>query len=104
MTGFRVTKGGRNERSAVGRSVRDYSPPAIRTIAACELAGVAGLILPGLLGRALVLTPLAAIGLALVMIGAAVAHTRLSEPRNVAVNAVLLAICVFVAVGRLRGL
>jgi len=63
MTGFRVTKGGGNERSAVGRSDRDYSPPAIRMIAAGELAGVAGLILPGLLGRALVLAPLAAIGL-----------------------------------------
>jgi hypothetical protein len=84
--------------------VRDYSLPAIRMIAACELAGAAGLILPELIGRAFVLTPLAAIGLALVMIGAAVAHTRLSEPRNVAVNAVLFAICVFVAVGRLRGL
>jgi len=59
---------------------------------------------PGLAGRALVLTPLAAVGLAGVMVGAAVAHTRLREPRNVAVNAVLFVICVGVAAGRFAGL
>jgi DoxX-like family len=80
--------------------VRDYSLPAIRMIAACELAAVLGLILPGLLGRGLALTPLAAVGLAIVMIGAAVAHTRLHEPRNVAVNAILFAMCLFVAAVR----
>jgi DoxX-like family len=84
--------------------VRDYSLGAIRAIAACELAAVLGLVLPGLLGRFLVLTPLAAAGLAVVMIGAAVAHTELGEPRNVAVNAVLFLICVAVAAGRFTGL
>jgi hypothetical protein len=84
--------------------VVDYSLPAIRLIATCELAAVPALILPGVLGRALVLTPLAAIGLAVVMIGAAIAHTKLHEPKNVAVNAVLFTICLAVAAGRLAGL
>src|SRR5271170_34346 len=84
--------------------VRDYPLWAIRVIAVCELAAVFGLILPGVLGRALVLTPLAAVGLAGGMIGAAVAHARLGEPRNVAVNAVLFAICIAVAAGRFAGL
>lgn len=84
--------------------VLDYSLGAIRTIAACELAAVVGLILPGLWGRFLVLTPVAAVGLAVVMVGAAVAHTKLGEPRNVAVNAVLFLICVAVAAGRFTGL
>jgi hypothetical protein len=84
--------------------VRDYSIRAIRAIAVCELAAVVGLILPGLLGRFLVLTPLAAVGLAVVMIGAAVAHTKLGEPRNVAVNAVLFLICIAVAASRFTGL
>jgi hypothetical protein len=35
------------------------------------------------------------------MVGAARAHARLHEPRNVAVNLVLLALCLFVAIGRL---
>ncbi len=84
--------------------VVDYSLPAIRLIAACELAAVPALILPGLLGRALLLTPLAAIGLAVVMIGAAVAHAKLHEPKNITVNAVLFTICLAVAAGRLAGL
>lgn len=84
--------------------VRDYSLPAIRMIAACELAAVLGLILPGLLDRGLVFTPLAAVGLAIVMVGAAIAHTRLHEPRNVAINAVLFVICLAVAAGRFASL
>jgi len=46
------------------------------------------------------LTPLAAVGLCLVMVGAAGSHARLREPRNVAVNAVLFALAVTVAVAR----
>lgn len=84
--------------------VRDYPLDAIRVIALCELTAVIGLILPGIVGRGLVLTPLAAVGLAVVMAGAAVAHTRLREPRNVAVNAILFAICTLVAIGRFTGL
>jgi hypothetical protein len=37
------------------------------------------------------------------MVGAAWAHSRLHEPRNVAVNAVLFALAAFVMVGRLFG-
>jgi uncharacterized membrane protein YphA (DoxX/SURF4 family) len=75
--------------------------PVIRVVAALELAAVAGLVLPGLTGVAPGLTPAAAIGLGVVMVGAAASHTRLKEPRAVAVNLVLLALCVFVAWGRL---
>jgi hypothetical protein len=74
--------------------------PAIRVIAALELLGVLGLILPWLTGIARVLTPLAAVGFACLMVGAAVTHTKLREPRNVAINAAIFAVCVFVALGR----
>lgn len=84
--------------------VVEYPLPAIRLIAASELAAVFALILPGVLGRAPLLVPLAAMGLAVVMIGAAVAHTKLHEPKNIAVNVVLFAICIAVAAGRLAGL
>lgn len=80
--------------------VQGYSLPFIRFIAICELFGVAGLILPTALGIFPALTPLAAIGLAIIMIGAAHAHWVLREPRNVAVNATLFALCIFVAWGR----
>jgi len=81
--------------------VRDYPLGFIRFIALAELLGAVGLILPRALAKAPVLTPLAAIGLGIIMIGAARAHARLDEPRNVAANLILLGICLFVAVGRL---
>jgi len=50
--------------------VEDFSPGTLRTIATLELLGVVGLILPAALDIAPVLVPLAAVGLALVMVGA----------------------------------
>jgi len=63
----------------------------------------AGPVVPSGTGIAPVMTPLAAGGLCVVMIGAAWAHSRLHEPRNVAVNAVLFALAAFVMAGRLFG-
>jgi len=83
--------------------VRDYPIGFIRFIATCELFGAAGMIAPIATGAAPVVTPLAAIGLGIIMLGAARAHARLHEPRNVAANAVLLALCIIVATGRLAG-
>src|SRR4051794_15578662 len=61
--------------------VRDYSIGFIRFIAGCEVLGAIGLIAPRATGILPVLTPLAAIGLGIIMIGAARAHARLHEPR-----------------------
>ena len=85
--------------------------PFIRFIASCELLGAAGVILPWLTGIARVLTPIAALGLGAIMIGAAASHSRLAHdqrPRrskellNVATNIAILAACAFVAAGRFR--
>ncbi len=81
--------------------VRAYSLPFIRFIALAELAGAAGLIFPGATKTFPVLTPLAATGLGIIMIGAARAHAQQHEPKNVATNLVLLGLCVFVVAGRL---
>jgi uncharacterized membrane protein YphA (DoxX/SURF4 family) len=78
----------------------DVTPTNIRLIGVVEFLGAAGLILPAVTHIAPVLVPLAAIGLALVMVGAAVVHARRNEPVNIGVNAVLLALAVFVAWGR----
>ncbi len=72
----------------------------VRFIALCEILGAAGMILPLALGSDRFLTPLAAIGLAVIMIGAARIHTKLKEPKAVAANLSLLAACVFIAYGR----
>lgn len=65
-----------------------------------EVLGAIGLILPAAVDIAPALAPVAAIGLAVVMVGAAVTHGRRGETKNVAVNAVLLALALVVAWGR----
>jgi uncharacterized membrane protein YphA (DoxX/SURF4 family) len=79
---------------------QDYTPTNIRLIGVVELLGAAGVILPAVTHIAPILVPLAAIGLALVMVGAAAVHARRKETMNIGVNAVLLALAVFVAWGR----
>jgi len=74
--------------------------PVLRSVAFCELLGAAGIILPWLTNVAPALTPLAAAGLAVVMVGAVAAHARLPEPRNVAATSFILLVAVAVAVGR----
>ena len=80
--------------------VDDVSAPAIKAIGALEVAGAIGLVLPGVLGVAVVLTPLAAVGLALLMLGAAGLHVRRSEPNLVGINVVLLVLAAVVTWGR----
>ncbi len=77
------------------------SKSAIRLIGVAELLGAAGLILPAVTHIAPILVPLAAIGLILVMVGAAVVHGRRGEAMNIVVNLLLLALAAFVAWGRL---
>jgi uncharacterized membrane protein YphA (DoxX/SURF4 family) len=72
----------------------------VRFIALCEILGALGITLPVALGIGRFLTPLAAIGLAIIMIGAACVHLRLREPRAVAVNILLLILCGSVIYGR----
>ncbi|MGW6696330.1 DoxX family protein [Nocardia sp. NPDC055049] len=73
----------------------------IKFIGAAEVAGALGLILPGVFGIATWLVPAAAIGLAVIMVGAIVTHGRRGEWSNVVMTVVLLALTVFVAVERI---
>lgn len=76
----------------------------IRLIAVLELLGALGVILPQATGIAPVLTPLAATGLAVIMVGAAFSHWSLDERLQVfAVNLVLFLVSLFVAAGRFLG-
>jgi uncharacterized membrane protein YphA (DoxX/SURF4 family) len=80
--------------------VEDFSQPAVRLIGAAEVLGALGVVLPALTGVLPWLTPLAALGLVLLMVGAALTHLRRKEYGNVAINAVLLVLAAFVAYGR----
>ncbi len=75
----------------------DFSDGAVKGIGALEVLAALGLILPAVLGIAPVLVPLAAVGLALLMIGAAVTHARRSEQQMIGVNVVLLILAAVVA-------
>ena len=79
-----------------------WPPGAIKALGLAELLGVAGLVLPWATGIARVLTPLAAIGLAVLLAGAAATHLRYREYRIVPAVLLLLAATIVVAVGRLH--
>jgi DoxX-like family len=81
----------------------ELSPPAIKTIGGLEVAGALGLILPWLTGIATVLTPVAALGLVVLQIGAMVFHGRRREFKQWPVNLLFAALAAFVAWGRLTG-
>lgn len=73
----------------------------IRFIGISEILGAFGIILPSLLKIASVLTPIAAICFAIIMVPAGVIHYKLHEKRNVFDNVLLFLICLFIAFGRL---
>ncbi len=78
----------------------DFSDSQVKGIGAVEVLGALGLILPAALGIAEILTPLAAAGLAITMVGAAITHLRRGEGSMVPINVVLGGLAVFVAVMR----
>ncbi|MFS8099146.1 DoxX family protein [Lentzea alba] len=80
--------------------VGDFSPGQVKAIGAAEIAGALGLVVPWLTGIATILTPVAAVGLALMQVGAAIVHGKRGETATVPINLVLCALAVFVAVVR----
>ena len=73
-----------------------------RVIGILEVAGSIGLVAPQATGIAPVLTPAAAGGLALTMVGAVLLHVVRGEYAETVPGLILLAMCSFVAYGRLK--
>ncbi|ONI75737.1 hypothetical protein BWI15_07890 [Kribbella sp. ALI-6-A] len=78
----------------------DFSAGTLKLIGAAEVLGAIGLILPALLDIAPVLVPLAATGLAVIMIGAIITHVRRKEYQPLAINTVVLVLSALVAIFR----
>jgi hypothetical protein len=78
----------------------DFPEPQIKGIGTLEVLAALGLILPALLDIAPVLVGVAAVGVVLLMLGAAATHLRRKEAQMVPVNLVIAAIAVFIAVMR----
>ncbi|MFI5955215.1 DoxX family protein [Cryptosporangium sp. NPDC051539] len=71
-----------------------------KVIGALEVAGAIGVVLPAVIDVVPMLVPIAATGLALVMLGAVVMHVRRSEFSALVPSVVLLILAVVVAWGR----
>ncbi len=80
--------------------VKDVGPRGVRLIGSLEILGAIGLILPAITGIWPWLTPLAAAGLALTMVGAMITHGRRGEYSSIGANLVLLLLALFVVYGR----
>lgn len=82
--------------------VQEVSTGLVRFIGISELLGGLGLLLPSILRIKPILTPIAAIGLAVVMLFAMVFHISMGEMNVIGVNIVMMAIAGFIAWGRFK--
>ena len=80
--------------------VKYYPVTFVRIVAILEILGALGLILPGLTNILPWLTPVAAAGLALTMLGAILVHIRLQQYSSLTIPAVLLVVCLLIVYGR----
>ncbi|MDQ3615204.1 MAG: DoxX family protein [Actinomycetota bacterium] len=80
--------------------VEDFAPGTVKAIGALEVLAALALILPALLDISPGVVPLAALGLVLLMIGAAITHARRQEWPMIGVNLVLAVLASVVAWGR----
>jgi uncharacterized membrane protein YphA (DoxX/SURF4 family) len=102
MLGAGVTKAAQSKdklRKNMGW-VDDYPDSMVKAIGVLEILAAIGLILPAVLDIAPILVPLAATGVAIIMIGAIVVHARRKEYQGLPVNVILLVLAVLVAWGR----
>lgn len=80
---------------------QDFSHRSVKAIGAIEMLGAFGLILPALTRIAVILTPLAGVGLALTMLGAIIVHLRREEHQAIVAPLVLAILALIVAWGRI---
>src|SRR5438876_10274901 len=80
--------------------VKDFTAQIVRLIGTLELLAAIGLILPAVTGILPWLTPVAAIGLILTMLGAMITHGRRGEYSSIGMNVLLLILALFVVYGR----
>lgn len=78
---------------------KHVSPGLVRLVGILEILGALGLILPVATKILPWLTPVAALGLVLTMIGAIITHVRLKETSQVVTPFVLLLLSLFIVIG-----
>lgn len=78
---------------------KHVKPGTVRLVGILEILGALGLILPVATHILPWLTPVAAIGLVLTMIGAIITHVRLKEASAASAPAILLLLSLFIVLG-----
>jgi uncharacterized membrane protein YphA (DoxX/SURF4 family) len=86
--------------ASMGEWVDSFPAPGVKLLGLVEVLGAVGLIVPPLVGIAPVLSPLAALGIIVIMAGAVVAHARESAGSKIAMNVVLAVLAAVVVWGR----
>jgi uncharacterized membrane protein YphA (DoxX/SURF4 family) len=82
------------------KAFKALDPKVIHLIGVLELLGAIGLIVPAVTGIFPWLTPLAAVGLIMTMMGAMVVNVQQKEMRTIGLNLLLLLLAFFVVYGR----
>jgi uncharacterized membrane protein YphA (DoxX/SURF4 family) len=83
-----------------GGWVLSFSPGFVKGLGALEILGAVGLIVPALLDILPILVPVAATGLATIMVGASIVTYRRQELKHVVVNLAYLGLLAVLAWGR----
>ncbi|MEH7013904.1 DoxX family protein [Neobacillus niacini] len=81
--------------------VKDSAKGLVTYIGVAELLGGVGLILPNATGITPFLTPIAALGLGVIMILGAGFQAKRKENQAIGMNIIFLALAIFVAIGRM---
>ena len=81
--------------------IDDFSQNKVKLIGTVEILGALGLFLPGVYSIGDVLIPLAAAGLAVIMVLAAVTHYNRTEKSEMISNIVIFGLLTIVIIGRL---
>lgn len=78
----------------------DFSPLTVKLIGTVNFMGAIGLVLPAVFDIAPILVPLAACGIAVLMVLAGIVHARRNENQVIIGNVIIMLLALFVAWGR----
>jgi uncharacterized membrane protein YphA (DoxX/SURF4 family) len=80
--------------------VQSFPPPTVKALGVAEVLAAIGLTVPPLVDVAPLLSPTAAVGIILLMVGAAITHLLRNEPQFMGVNAVIVLVAAVIVWGR----
>ncbi len=98
---MKVTKNKETLREKLGDWTDNYTEKKLKLIGLLEILGAIGIVLPIFISALAILVPIAAIGIAMIMVGALILHLKRKEKDKAIVNLILLLLALFIVVGRL---